>query len=130
MEEDGFIGMISPIKLGEIPDYGIVHDVEAKHLTVKAFPLQDDKQDDEVQEIQSRFVQLNRMDGSVEIDPGQFMGIFIMAFSIGMAVGPLLSGVIADYVSIKSVFYFGAMIGFIGTGLFIWFTRQNQTGGA
>jgi MFS family permease len=61
---------------------------------------------------------------------GSTMAIFTMAFSIGMAVGPLLSGVIADYVSIKSVFYFGAIIGSIGTSLFIWFTRQNQKGGA
>ena len=61
---------------------------------------------------------------------GSTMAIFVMAFSIGMAVGPLLGGVIADYVSINSVFYFGAIVGFIGTGLFIWFTRQNQKGGS
>ena len=54
---------------------------------------------------------------------GSTMGIFAMAFSIGMAIGPLLSGVIADLVSINSVFYFGAIMGLIGTGLFIWFTR-------
>ena len=54
---------------------------------------------------------------------GSIMGIFIMAFSIGMAIGPLLSGVIADYVSLNSVFYFGALAGLIGTGLFIWFSR-------
>ena len=54
---------------------------------------------------------------------GSTMAIFIMAFSTGMAVGPLLSGVIADYVSINSVFYFGAIAGLIGTGLFAWFAR-------
>ena len=54
---------------------------------------------------------------------GATMGAFAMAFSIGMAVGPLLSGVIADLVSINSVFYFGAIMGLIGTGLFVWFTR-------
>jgi DHA1 family multidrug resistance protein-like MFS transporter len=54
---------------------------------------------------------------------GSAMAIFMMAFSIGMAVGPLLSGVLADYVSINSVFYFGAFAGLIGTALFIWFTR-------
>jgi len=54
---------------------------------------------------------------------GSVMGIFAMAMSIGMAIGPLLSGVIADFVSINSVFYFGAIMGLIGTGLFVWFTR-------
>ncbi len=54
---------------------------------------------------------------------GSTMAAFTMAFSIGMAAGPLLSGVIADYVSINSVFYFGAIAGLIGTGSFIWFTR-------
>ncbi len=54
---------------------------------------------------------------------GSTMAAFAMAFSIGMAAGPLLSGVIADYVSINSVFYFGAIAGLIGTGSFIWFAR-------
>jgi MFS family permease len=54
---------------------------------------------------------------------GSAMAAFSMAFSIGMAIGPLLSGVIADYISVNSVFYFGALAGLIGTGLFIWFTR-------
>jgi DHA1 family multidrug resistance protein-like MFS transporter len=54
---------------------------------------------------------------------GSIMAIFTMAFSIGIAAGSLLSGVIADYISINSVFYFGALTGLIGTGLFIWFAR-------
>ena len=54
---------------------------------------------------------------------GSTMAIFSMAFSIGMAIGPLLSGVIADLANINSVFYFGAGVGLIGTSLFIWFTR-------
>jgi MFS family permease len=51
------------------------------------------------------------------------MAIVAMAFSIGMAIGPLLSGAIADLADINSVFYFGASMGLIGTGLFIWFAR-------
>jgi len=54
---------------------------------------------------------------------GSTMGMFTMAMSIGMAMGSLLSGVIADLANINSVFYFGASMGLIGTGLFIWFTR-------
>jgi DHA1 family multidrug resistance protein-like MFS transporter len=54
---------------------------------------------------------------------GSTMAMFAMAFSIGMAIGPLLSGVIADFVDINSVFYFGASVGLIGTSLFIWLAR-------
>lgn len=46
-----------------------------------------------------------------------------MAMSMGMAVGPLLGGVILDYLNISSVFYFAAAIGLVGAGLFSWFTR-------
>jgi len=54
---------------------------------------------------------------------GSTMSILMMAMGIGMAVGPPLSGVIADSVSINAVFYFGGIVGLIGTGLFAWFTR-------
>ena len=55
---------------------------------------------------------------------GSTIAIFTMAMSIGMAIGPLLSGIIADFASINSVFYFGASAGLIGTCLFVWFTRR------
>ena len=54
---------------------------------------------------------------------GSTMTMFAMAFSIGMAIGPLLGGVLADIANINSVFYFGASMSLVGTGLFIWFTR-------
>jgi DHA1 family multidrug resistance protein-like MFS transporter len=54
---------------------------------------------------------------------GSTMAIFALAFSIGMAIGPLLSGVIADLANIQLVFYFGAIMSLAGTSLFIWFTR-------
>jgi MFS family permease len=54
---------------------------------------------------------------------GSTMAILAMAFGIGMGVGPLIGGVIADFVDINSVFYFGASVGVIGTGLFIWLAR-------
>jgi MFS family permease len=54
---------------------------------------------------------------------GSTMAMLGMAFSIGMALGPLLSGVIADLVNINTVFYFGAIMGLVGTILFIWFTK-------
>ncbi|GAI82639.1 unnamed protein product, partial [marine sediment metagenome] len=54
---------------------------------------------------------------------GSTMSILMMAMSIGMVLGPTLSGVIADSVDINAVFYFGGAVGLIGTGLFVWFTR-------
>lgn len=54
---------------------------------------------------------------------GSTMSILMMAMGIGMAVGPPLSGVIADSVDVNAVFYFGGIVGLIGTGLFAWFTR-------
>ena len=54
---------------------------------------------------------------------GSAMAMFAMAFGIGMGVGPLLSGAIVNWVSINSAFYFGAFVGLIGTGLFIWLAR-------
>ena len=54
---------------------------------------------------------------------GSTISILMMAMGIGMAAGPLLSGVIADSMDISAVFYFGGIVGLIGTGLFAWFTR-------
>jgi len=54
---------------------------------------------------------------------GATMAIMMMAMSVGMALGPTLSGVIADSVGVNAVFYFGGVIGIIGTSLFAWFTR-------
>ncbi len=54
---------------------------------------------------------------------GSTISILMMAMGIGMAAGPILGGVIADSVDINAVFYFGGVVGLIGTGLFAWFTR-------
>ena len=54
---------------------------------------------------------------------GSTIAVFAMAFSIGMVIGPLVGGVIADFANINLVFYFGAAIGLVGTTLFIWFTK-------
>ena len=54
---------------------------------------------------------------------GSTISILMMAMGVGMAIGPPLSGVIADLVDVNAVFYFGGVVGLIGTGLFAWFTR-------
>ena len=56
---------------------------------------------------------------------GSTMAILMMAFSIGMAIGPVLGGVIYDSANINAVFYFGAFAALLGTSLFTWFARKN-----
>ncbi|MFC1983905.1 MFS transporter [Chloroflexota bacterium] len=54
---------------------------------------------------------------------GSTMSALMVAMSIGMALGPTISGGIADLMDINAVFYFAGAIGIIGTSLFAWFTR-------
>jgi len=67
--------------------------------------------------------------GALVIEEGRKFGmgstfaVYAMAMSLGMGIGPLISGMMADWVSLYSVFYFAAGIGLAGTGLFIWLTR-------
>jgi len=54
---------------------------------------------------------------------GSTIAVFAMSMSIGMALGPIVSGVIADLINLDTVFYFSAAVGLIGTTLFIWFIK-------
>jgi MFS family permease len=54
---------------------------------------------------------------------GSSIALFSMAFSIGMVVGPIIGGVIADSAGINSAFHFGVTILLVGAGLFAWFSR-------
>jgi len=54
---------------------------------------------------------------------GSTIAVYTMAMHIGWAIGPILSGGIADLISVNSVFYFIAGVGLIGISLFAWFTK-------
>ena len=54
---------------------------------------------------------------------GSTMSILFLAMSIGMATGPIASGGVAELLDVNSVFYFGGILGLLGTSLFFWFTR-------
>lgn len=54
---------------------------------------------------------------------GSLMGLFNSAMSLGMIVGPLLSGWIMDTVNINFVFYTSGLVTFMGTGLLIGIQR-------
>jgi len=54
---------------------------------------------------------------------GVAMAAFNVAMSVGLAVGPILGGVMADFLSISSVFYFATAVVLVGTVAFSRFTR-------
>jgi MFS family permease len=45
---------------------------------------------------------------------GRLMGFFVMAHSLGMIVGPLVAGLVAELASLGLVFLMGALIGVVG----------------
>jgi DHA1 family multidrug resistance protein-like MFS transporter len=57
---------------------------------------------------------------------GSTMSVFFVAMGIGIATGPIISGGIHDSMGIDWVFYFGAVMGAVGSVLFAWFTRGYQ----
>ncbi len=59
---------------------------------------------------------------------GSAIAVFSMALSIGMSLGPILSGAITDFSGISAAFYFGAVVTLVGTALFIWLTRPRESG--
>ncbi len=59
---------------------------------------------------------------------GSVIGVFTLGMSLGMAVGPIASGVIMDHIGINWVFFIAAGFALLGTGMFLFFTRQKQPG--
>lgn len=55
------------------------------------------------------------------------MSAFFVAMGVGMAIGPVISGQIADAVSVNWVFYFGTIMGLAGTVLFAALTRGYRS---
>ncbi len=51
------------------------------------------------------------------------IALIFMAMSIGMVIGPILGGVLAESTNINSVFYFSAAVLLGGTGLFMRLTK-------
>jgi MFS family permease len=53
-----------------------------------------------------------------ELGVGTTMSVMESAMSLGMMVGPLISGVLADMFSLKPIFYVGSAISLFGVGVF------------
>jgi MFS family permease len=56
---------------------------------------------------------------------GSAIAAITMAMSIGMSVGPILTGAIVDLININAAFYFRAGLALVGAALFMWFTRAR-----
>jgi predicted MFS family arabinose efflux permease len=58
---------------------------------------------------------------------GSAIAAITIALSIGMALGPILSGAIVDLININAAFYFNAGLALFGAALFVWFTRPQRS---
>lgn len=56
---------------------------------------------------------------------GSTMAIFNVAMSAGLAVGPLVSGIILDLLGLPEVFYCCTILGLLGTGIVAWFFQKT-----
>lgn len=55
---------------------------------------------------------------------GSTMALFNMAMDLGQLLGMIVGGLIFDYLGLSRIFYFGCIMGFIGTGIFIYYLRD------
>jgi len=56
---------------------------------------------------------------------GSTMAIFNVAMSAGLAVGPLVSGIILDLLGLPEVFYGCTILSLLGTGIVAWFFQKT-----
>lgn len=59
---------------------------------------------------------------------GTAMSMEMLAMAIGMGIGPILGGVVADALNVASVFYFSAGVQLVGIALFFMLTRDYRPG--
>jgi len=60
---------------------------------------------------------------------GSLMSFFVMAHSLGMIVGPLMAGLIAEVASLGFVFFLGAFTGIVGIAVLL-FSRDRLKAGS
>jgi MFS family permease len=58
---------------------------------------------------------------------GSTMAIFNVAMSVGLAIGPLTSGIILDIWGLSVIFYFCGILGFLSTGIVSWMFSKRFT---
>ena len=60
-----------------------------------------------------------------EYGMGFSIALLSVAQSVGAAVGPIVGGAVAEYVSLNSAFLLGAVMSVFGAGVFVWLTRRS-----
>lgn len=58
---------------------------------------------------------------------GTAMSLDMLAMAIGMGIGPIVGGIVADALNIASVFYFSAAVQLVGVALFFVLTRDYSS---
>ncbi|MFH0913811.1 MAG: MFS transporter [Chloroflexota bacterium] len=56
---------------------------------------------------------------------GSTVALLGVGASIGMTIGPLLGGAVADGISLSAAFYLGAVLELVGMGYFLWSSRRT-----
>jgi MFS family permease len=56
----------------------------------------------------------------------RYMGLYTITASIGVALGPLIGGILTDKVSPAIAWVGAGLLGFIGAGLFAWLGRRRK----
>jgi predicted MFS family arabinose efflux permease len=49
-----------------------------------------------------------------------------MAQSVGMTIGPIVGGVVAEYASLNYAFLLGGLMPLLGAGMFVWLARASR----
>lgn len=61
---------------------------------------------------------------------GAATGVFTTSLSVGQVLGPLSFGLIADFMRLSDAFYFGGIVGLLGSiGSYILLRRRSEAGG-
>ena len=63
-----------------------------------------------------------------EEDRGKAMALYSVMFATGMTIGPLLGGIIAEWYSLATAFYFTSALAFISALLLLWKVEESHEG--
>ena len=63
-----------------------------------------------------------------EEDRGKAMALYSVMFATGMAIGPLLGGIIAEWYSLSTAFYFTSVLALISAILLLWKVEESHEG--
>ncbi len=57
----------------------------------------------------------------------RYMSLYTITWSVGTALGPLIGGILHDQVSPSATWIGAGLLGFLGAGLFLLFSKRKKT---